>query len=280
MLRKIVKIDESKCDGCGDCVPSCAEGALQIIDGKARLISDLFCDGLGACLGHCPQEAITIEEREAEPYDERQVMDYIIRGGANVIKAHLKHLKDHNELEYLNTAVSYLEEKGIENPLNGGLEKPAEVKCGCPGAQTLQLDVVQNENEETGMRSSQLRQWPVQLHLVSPRAPYFQNADLVLTADCVPFAYADFHKDYLKGKGLAIACPKLDSNKQIYLEKLVSMIDDSRIKSIKVLIMQVPCCSGLANLAQQSVDSAVRKIPINFVVFGINGNVLEEGRLN
>jgi ferredoxin len=280
MKRKIVKIDESKCDGCGDCVPSCAEGALQIIDGKARLISDLFCDGLGACLGHCPQEAITIEEREAEPYDERQVMDYIIKGGTNVITAHLQHLKDHNELEYLKTAVSCLEERGIDNPLNGGLEKPLEVKCGCPGSQTLELDVQQNENEETGMRSSQLRQWPVQLHLVSPRAPYFQNADLILTADCVPFAYADFHKDYLKGKGLAIACPKLDSNKQIYLEKLISMIDDSNINSINVLIMQVPCCSGLLNLAEQTVDVANRKIQINYVVFGINGNVLEEGRLN
>lgn len=280
MLRKIVKIDESKCDGCGDCVPSCAEGALQIIDGKARLISDLFCDGLGACLGYCPQEAITIEEREAEPYDERQVMDYIIKGGANVIKAHLHHLKEHNELEYLNTALTYLEEKGIENPMNGGFDKPIEVKCGCPGSQTIQLEVLNDEAEEEGERTSQLRQWPVQLHLVSPRAPYFQNAELLLTADCVPFAYADFHKDYLKGKGLAIACPKLDSNKQIYLEKLVAMIDESQIKSINVLIMQVPCCSGLSNLAQQAVNMALRKVPINYVVFGINGGVLEEGILN
>lgn len=280
MLRKIVKIDESKCDGCGDCVPSCAEGALQIIDGKARLISDLFCDGLGACLGYCPQEAITIEEREAAPYDERQVMDYIIKGGVNVIKAHLHHLKEHNELEYLNTALTYLEEKGIENPMNGGLNKPQEVKCGCPGSQTIQLDVLNVEAEEEGERTSQLRQWPVQLHLVSPRAPYFQNAELLLTADCVPFAYADFHKDYLKGKGLAIACPKLDSNKQVYLEKLVAMIDESQIKSINVLIMQVPCCSGLSNLAQQAVEMSQRKIPINYVVFGINGSVLEEGVLN
>ncbi len=130
MLREIVKIDEEKCDGCGECVPNCHEGALQIIDDKARLISDLFCDGLGACLGHCPQGAITIEKREAEPYDERKVMEIIIKGGENVIVAHLQHLKDHNEMEYFNQAVEFLNENGIENPLNGReLEKPDSKRC-------------------------------------------------------------------------------------------------------------------------------------------------------
>jgi ferredoxin len=276
MLRKIVKIDEERCDGCGDCVPNCHEGALQIIDGKARLISDLFCDGLGACIGHCPQGAITIEEREAEPYDEKKVMEYIVRGGKNVIIAHLKHLLEHNETDYYKEAVEYLNENGIENPLNGKSGSQSKQFTGCPGSMAMSFESNISEEDESGKRRSHLRQWPVQLHLVSPQASYFNNSDLLLAADCIPFAYADFHKDFLNGKSLAIACPKLDTNKQVYLDKLISMINDSNLKSITVMIMQVPCCSGLLQLAKMANESADRKIPINSVVIGIKGEVLQE----
>lgn len=276
MLRKIIKIDEEKCDGCGNCVPECHEGALQIIDGKARLISDLFCDGLGACLGNCPPGALTIEEREAEPYDERIVMAYIVKGGENVIKAHLEHLRDHEEFEYLTQALEFLRDNGIENPLTAKDLEEKKSHFGCSGSQERIIETKENKSDEGGERISHLRQWPIQLHLVSPQAAYFRNSNLLLAADCCGFAYPDFHKDFLKGKSLAIACPKLDTNKQVYLEKLITMINDSNLKSITVLIMQVPCCSGLTQLAQQAVEHANREISINVVVIGIEGNILQE----
>jgi Pyruvate/2-oxoacid:ferredoxin oxidoreductase delta subunit len=276
MLRRIVKIDEEKCDGCGECVPNCHEGALQIIDDKARLISDLFCDGLGACLGHCPQDAITIEEREAEMYDESRVMEYIVKGGRNVIIAHLKHLLEHNETNYYKEAVQFLKNNGIENPLTGNTLQEKQFK-GCPGSIAMSFE--RNEevnNAENVRRQSHLTQWPIQLHLVSPFAQYYRDSDLLLAADCVGFAYANFHSDFLKGKSIAIACPKLDTNKEIYLDKLTAMINESNIKSITVLIMQVPCCGGLLQLAQLANESAKRKVPIKTVVIGIKGEILEE----
>ncbi len=279
MLRKIIKIDEEKCDGCGNCIPECHEGALQIIDGKARLISDLFCDGLGACLGNCPPGALTIEEREAEPYDERIVMAYIIKGGENVIKAHLEHLRDHEEFEYLTQALEYLRDNKIENPLTAKDLEEKKSHFGCSGSQERIIETQENKSDECGERISHLRQWPIQLHLVSPQAAYFRNSNLLLAADCCGFAYPDFHKDFLKGKSLAIACPKLDSNKEVYLDKLITMITESNLKSITILIMQVPCCSGLAQLAQQAVEHANREIPIHVVVIGIEGNILQEVKL-
>jgi len=275
MLRRIVKIDEEKCDGCGECVPNCHEGALQIIDDKARLISDLFCDGLGACLGHCPQGAITIEEREAEMYDESRVMEYIIKGGRNVIIAHLKHLLEHNETDYYKEAVQYLNNNGIENPLDGEYIQPQQLS-GCPGSKAISFENKEAVSDESGKRESHLTQWPIQLHLVSPFAQYYKDSDLLLAADCVGFAYADFHKDFMKGKSIAIACPKLDTNKEIYLNKLTAMINESKIKSITVIIMQVPCCGGLLKLAQLANESASRKVLINTVVVGVNGEILEE----
>ena len=280
MLRKIIKIDEEKCDGCGNCVPECHEGALQIIDGKARLISDLFCDGLGACLGNCPPGALTIEDREAEPYDERKVMDYIMAGGTNVIIAHLKHLRDHEEFEYMREALEYLREKGIENPLSGKELEEKQSHCACPGSQELSLENSDENEEENGARISHLRQWPVQLHLVSPHAAYFRNSDLLLAADCCGFAYPDFHKDFLKGKSLAIACPKLDSNKQVYLDKLITMINESELKSITVLIMTVPCCNGLAQLVRQAVEISGSKIPVNATVISPEGEIVQSVQIN
>lgn len=281
MLRKIVNINEELCDGCGLCIPECHEGALQIIDGKARLISDLFCDGLGACLGHCPLGAITIDVREAEPYNEYKVMDTIVKGGQNVIKAHLEHLVEHNEMEYYKQAVEYLEKFGIENPVKEIKKVEQSSACGCPGSKEMSFDVKEeSEEDESGKRTTQLRQWPVQLHLVSPNANFFQNSELLLAADCAAFAYADFHKDFMKGKSLAIACPKLDANQQVYHDKLVTMINESNLQSLTVLIMQVPCCSGLFHLAKEAVEESDRKIPIKIIVMGINGEVLQESVMN
>lgn len=277
MLRKIIQIEEDKCDGCGACVPECQEGALQIIDGKARLISDLFCDGLGACLGHCPTGALTIVEREAQPYDERKVMDYIVKGGPNVIKAHLKHLREHKEFEYLTQAIDYLNDYGIAIPLLAEVAEEKASSCGCSSSQEQTFQ--STDTEEEGKRQSHLTQWPIQMHLVSPTAAYYRNSDLLLAADCCAFSYGDFHKDFMKGKSVAIACPKLDSNKQVYLDKLITMVNDANIKSITVVIMQVPCCSGLAQLAKQAVDSANHEVPITVVVIGVQGEILQSVKL-
>lgn len=280
MKRKIIKIDEEKCDGCGVCVPECHEGALQVIDGKVRLISDLFCDGLGACIGHCPQDALKIEERDAEPYDETKVMNYIVKGGPNVIKAHLEHLRDHEEFEYLKEAFIYLEANGIHNPIKDLKTSPPKHHQGCPGSASRVIEKKKDDIEETGKRQSQLTQWPIQLHLVPPTAPYYRNSDLLLAADCVAFSYGDFHKDFMKDKSLAIACPKLDTNKEIYVEKITSMIADANVKSITVVIMQVPCCGGLLQIAKQALANSGKNIPIEIVVIGINGDVLQKVALN
>ncbi|MBI4978207.1 MAG: 4Fe-4S binding protein [Spirochaetes bacterium] len=276
MVRSIIKIDEGKCTGCSLCIPNCPEGAIQMIDGKARLVSDLMCDGLGACLGHCPEGAITVEKREAEPYDERKVMPSIVKAGTNTIKAHLAHLRDHGETGYLNEAIQYLKENNINNPLTE--EKTMEHAshhAGCPGSKVMEFGDTTAGTEE-GQRASQLRQWPVQLHLVSPMAPYFQGKDVLLAADCVAFSVGDFHKDFLKGKSLAIACPKLDDGQETYTEKLIAMIDEAKINTLTVMIMQVPCCGGLLHLAQQARDKAKRKIPVKAITISLQGEVLNE----
>jgi ferredoxin len=277
MKREIIRIDEDKCTGCGACIPGCPEGALQIIDGKARLISDLFCDGLGACIGECPEGAITIEKREAEPYDEKKVMENIIKQGPNTIKAHLAHLKEHNEKKLLDEAMMVLKENKI--PIPEGIETTSRanspVPCGCPGSQTMQFGN-QESNEQTRDISSQLRQWPVQLHLVSPLAPYYEGADVVLAADCTAYALGDFHQRFMKGKALAIACPKLDEGQEIYTTKLKALIDDAKINTLTIVIMEVPCCGGLVQLARQAAENSKRNVPIKKVVVGIKGQILQE----
>jgi len=277
--RKIVRINEKNCNGCGLCIPNCPEGAIQIIDGKARLISDIFCDGLGACIGHCPQNAIIIEEREAEKYDEKITMKNIVKAGENTIIAHLKHLKDHGEEEYFNQALEYLKENNIEVNYKTEIEN----QCGhtnthgCPGAKILDFSNEKTEElNETGTRKSQLRQWPIQLHLVPPNAPYFKDKDVILVADCVGYSIGDFHKNYLKNKSIAIACPKLDSNIDSYIEKLTNMIDNTKINTLTVLTMEVPCCSGLLAFAKRASENAKRKIPIKSIVVGIKGDILKE----
>lgn len=278
-MREIISIDEEKCNGCGLCIPNCPEGALQIIDEKARLISDLFCDGLGACIGHCPEGAITIEKREAEPYDERRVMENIIKQGDNVVKAHLLHLKDHGELELLRQGMEVVKEKGInispEEFLHAG-HTHEEPSCGCPGAKVMDFTGSEEITEEgpREKRQSTLRQWPVQIKLVPPIAPYLNNSDLLIAADCVPFAYADFHEDFLKGKTLLVGCPKLD-DAQYYEEKITQILQQNNVNSITVLHMEVPCCFGMVQLVKNAVASSGKDIPVDNITIGVKGDVKE-----
>ena len=307
MIREVVKIDEELCNGCALCVPGCHEGALQIIDGKARLISDLMCDGLGACIGHCPQGAITIENREAEPYNETRVMEIMVKKGENTVVAHLIHLKEHQETGFLREGVAYLRlhEQELDfslqdviHAVHGNEGQPHEHNHqhahghghqhaqggGCPGSRTMTIErptaaVMTGAGTiaaETGNLQSELRQWPVQMHLVNPQAPYYRNADVVIAADCTAFAMGDFHQRYLKGKSLAIACPKLDSNMDVYVNKITAMIDQANINTITVMIMQVPCCGGLLQMAKAASSAAQRKIPIKLLVVGLEGNIIQE----
>ncbi|HOW31469.1 MAG TPA: 4Fe-4S binding protein [Bacteroidales bacterium] len=305
MLRKIIQIDEDKCNGCGLCIPNCHEGALQVIDGKARLVSDLFCDGLGACIGHCPEGAIEIIEREAQPYNETLVMEQMAKMGRNTILAHLEHLRDHNEEALLKEAIAYIKSNGIDLSPEAESEKPAKVaatfptlkeaikqtreasgsSCGCAGSAPMDFRIDMDKVNAAGVAAavaevtptpSELRQWPVQFHLINPNASYFQGADVVLAADCVAFAMGDFHNRLLKGKSLVIACPKLDSNKDAYVEKLTAMIAQSKINTLTVPIMEVPCCGGLLQIANIAIQQAGRKIPLKRIVVGIKGDILSE----
>ncbi len=282
--RQIITIDEGKCDGCGNCVTGCHEGALQVIDGKARLISDLLCDGLGACIGDCPRGAIKIESREAVPYDEIKVMQSMVKKGPNTLKAHLKHLKDHAQKTFLKQAFDYLEENRIPNPLEEeqmAHEKDhkhgGQVPSGCPGSRTMDLRDASGAGEgDNPAAASQLRQWPVQLHLASPMAPYFQKADVVVAADCTAFAYGSFHNDFIKGKAIVIACPKLDDGQEIYVEKVRALIEDAKINTLTVVTMEVPCCGGLLAMVKQAASAAGRKVPVKHVVIGIQGGIKSE----
>lgn len=296
MKRTIIKIDEELCNGCEACVQGCHEGALQMIDGKARMVSELFCDGLGACIGDCPVGAITLEEREAEPYDEIATIQRMIPKGENTILAHLKHLKEHGETEFLKQGVGFLRANGIQidfaqvhNHGNAGcatktMETPKpHAGGGCPGSREMSFSTPKPAATFTMAATvsattnvSQLRQWPVQLHLLNPEAAYFRSADVVLAADCVPFSFPDFHNRYLAGKTLAIACPKLDSNQEVYMNKLQAMIVNSQINTLTVVIMEVPCCGGLLRMAQKAIADSGRKIPLKLAVIGIKGEVLKE----
>ncbi len=273
MRRKIITVDQEKCNGCGLCAAGCPEGALQVIEGKARLVGDLLCDGLGACIGSCPENAITVEEREAEEYNETEVMKNIVPQGPNVILAHLRHLKTHFQTAYLKQAISYLREQKVEIDLPSEFtdQEPRQ----CPGSRTYSFPAQASACDENRTQS-QLTHWPVQLHLISPLAPHYQDSDLLIAADCVAYANSDFHKNFLKGRTLAIACPKLDSRQEIYAEKLAAFIDQAAVKSIRVTIMQVPCCRGLLSQVVEAARRAKNRIPVSCVIVGIQGEILSE----
>lgn len=290
MLRDIIKIDEDLCTGCGDCVPNCHEGALQIIDGKVRLVSELMCDGLGACIGHCPEGAITIEQREAEPYDEVKVMEAMVGKGFNTVVAHLRHLREHNETTFLKQGMGFLilheadlnfKVQDVKNAVHQVVESATSTGCGsgCAGSQTVSFDAAgmrPMSQEKTVSAASQLRQWPVQLHLINPAASYFQGSDLLVASDCSAFSLGDFHSNWLKNRSLVIACPKLDQGKEIYLKKLMDLIDSSKLNTITVLIMEVPCCGGLLQLVQMAAQRSMRKVPVKAVTVSIKGEILDE----
>ncbi len=277
MKRTIISIDREKCNGCGACIPNCPEGAIQVLDGKARLISDLCCDGLGACIGHCPEGAISTDVREAEAYDERKVMANIVPQGRRVIDAHLEHLKSHNQMDFYDQALEFLKSQNMSAP---DLQKQHSAHhAKCPGSAFRNINrhgTVVEESSETRQKQSELSHWPVQLHLMSPQAPAYQGADVILAADCVGYAYGDFHVDWLRGKALAIACPKLDEGQDEYAEKITSLVNDAKINTLTVLTMEVPCCRGLLALAKQAAAKASRKIPLKSVVIGIDGKKQSE----
>ncbi len=246
--RKVIQIDEEKCDGCGECVTGCSEGAIAVIDGKARLVSEIYCDGLGACLGQCPQGAITMVEREGEAFDEARTRE------------HLQHLRQRKD------AASGL-------PLTFAAGPPQ-----CPGSMSRSPGrgsavVEPGDGIPTGPQSSQLRNWPIQLALVPPSAPYFRGADLLLVADCVPFACADFHQRFLRGKPVIVGCPKLDQA-DFYVKKLAEIVSMAKPQSLSVVHMEVPCCSGLTRIAQYAIGIAESGIPLTDVTVSIGGDVL------
>ncbi len=252
ITRKIVKIDEDKCDGCGICVTACAEGALKIIDGKARLVSDKYCDSLGACLPGCPQGAISIEEREAEPFDEEAVK-------LNMAKQ---------------PATKPEPACGCPSAAVRQFEKTETLPCGCPSSTVSQFKDTagQRETDRKDNQPSALGHWPVQLTLVPPKAPFLQGADLLLAADCTAFSYGGFHPDFLKGRALLVACPKLD-NYEAHLAKLTDMLRQSDVRSLTVLRMEVPCCSGLTRMAMQAVLASNKDIPFKETIIGMRGEV-------
>ncbi len=236
MKRNIIKIDESKCNGCGLCIDACHEGALQLVDGKAKLVSDIYCDGLGDCLPECPTGAIAIEEREAKAYDEEAV------------KEHLKEKK----------------------------ESSSNLPCGCPGTQAKTLErksPIEKGTFESHAIESQLQQWPCQIKLVPPNAPYFRNAHLLIAADCTAFAYGNLHNDFMKNKITLIGCPKLDSID--YSNKLTDILRHNDIKSVTVLRMEVPCCGGMTHAVTTALKNSEKMIPWNVITIGTNGTITE-----
>jgi len=262
MIREIVTIDEELCDGCGVCIPACHEGALQIVNGKARLVSDRYCDGLGACLGHCPRGAIKIERREAEAFDEAAVAAQASSAGAP---------SDH-ECSSSTLATADAEAQPLE--------------CGCPGScvttfrdRTGIADAVAADcGSSHGERRSELTHWPVQLRLVPPNAPFLRRARLMVAADCVPVACPDFHAKFLRGRAVVIGCPKFD-DLESYVEKLTEMIRTNGLREIVVARMEVPCCTGIVYAVEEARRRADVEIQITEVVIGTRGEVLVERNL-
>jgi ferredoxin len=253
-LRKIIEIDEELCDGCGNCVPSCAEGALEIIDGKARVIGEIYCDGLGACLGECPMGALKLVEREADEFDEEAVEKRLTQ--------------------------KKRQEPARETTASSG---------GCPSARIQNLASLEstpapspcqeaNKPAAFGEAESTLSHWPVQIMLVPPTAPFLKGADLLVLADCVPVAFPTVHRDFIKGKAVMLGCPKLD-NARSYIEKFAQIFKESGIKSITSVIMEVPCCGGLPMIVKRGMEMAGVDIPMEEVVISTRGKIIQRTRV-
>lgn len=264
-VREIIEIDEAKCNGCGLCVPNCAEGAIQIVDGKAKLIDDIYCDGLGACLGHCPEGALKIIKRDAPEFDEEAVKE-LLESQGRTFQPHVEEEKPVHQGHHHHHGHHGHHGHG------GG--------C-CPGSKMMEfkeeapteaVSTIGNNDIEIKIKS-QLKQWPVQLKLVPVNAPYFQNAELLVTADCVPFAYPNYHLELLKGKSVVIGCPKLD-DVAFYTNKLTEMIEANHFKSITVAYMEVPCCMGIVMAVDQAVKNANIPVKVNKIKIGLQGQKL------
>lgn len=251
--RQIITIDEEKCDGCGNCVPACVEGALQVVDGKARLVKESYCDGLGACLGDCPQGALQVTTLEVEAYDEPGVLGYLQNTAPGLVERHVAHLREHGIVS------SY---------------KPASQSAAIPLCPSVQvrgwedLDAAAPPPAQ-GRVKSELRQWPVQLTLLPLKAPFLQGATLTLIADCVPFANPNFHADLMRDSAIAVGCPKLD-DAQAYIGKLAQIVANNDIRSLKVAYMEVPCCRGLVFVAQQALMQSGKDIPLETTLVSID----------
>jgi Pyruvate/2-oxoacid:ferredoxin oxidoreductase delta subunit len=252
-LRKIIEIDEDRCDGCGLCVPSCAEGAIRIVNGKAKLAAEKLCDGLGACLGECPRDAIRIVEKEAEDFEENAAVEQASpRPSASGCPS--------------------AQVKEFARP------QPEGMACGCPSAHIQSFDKTTEpaagaSQAEPGVIPSALGHWPVQIRLVPPHAPFLRNADLLIAADCTPLAYGDFHRDFLKGRVVMMGCPKFD-DMALYEEKFRQIFQQAEIKSVTVLVMEVPCCQGLPALVKKTLQESGKKIPVEIVTLGLQGKIL------
>ena len=245
--RKIIEIDEELCNGCGQCVPSCAEGALEIVNGKAKLVAEIYCDGLGACLGECPTGALNVKEREADEFDEEAVEEL-------------------------------LRSKAKETP-----PQEEAMACGCPSSQIQSFAPAKacdraNQPVRQESQNSALAHWPVQIKLVPPTAPFLRGADLLVTADCTPVAYPNFHQDFLKGKAVMVGCPKLD-NAEEYVQKFADIFNTAGIKSVTVVVMEVPCCQGLPVIVRKGMEKADKNIPLEKVVISPRGDIVRRDRL-
>jgi Fe-S-cluster-containing hydrogenase component 2 len=258
MLRKIITIDEALCNGCGDCVTGCSEGAIAIIDGKAKLVKDEYCDGFGDCIGNCPTGAIVIEERESAAFDEYAAKKYLLETkGEGAVKKMEEAMERHSG-----------HEQEISIPV---IAQSESRHSGCPGKQSM---FIGKDSPEVNVVPSKLQNWPVQLHLLPLKAPYYKNANLLLAADCCAFAYGNFHAEFMTNRITAIGCPKLD-DMQVYFEKMTAIFADNDIDSITVAYMEVPCCMGIIKLAEESVKKSGKNIPIKKVKIGIRGNILQ-----
>lgn len=294
--RTVIEIDEKKCDGCGICTTGCHEGALRVIDGKARLIGESLCDGLGACIGECPRGALTTTERDVEAYDERKVIEHILPMGMATIKAHLEHLSSHGQDSWHAQAIEVLKEKnmvvqapaprklGILHTIGAVSSAPRSVDNGMSGGCNASAAMAFGPSRPAALATpgpvsvsemaTSLEQWPVQLHLINPRAAYFQGADLLIAADCTAYACGAFHRVLLAGRRLIIACPKLDTGKEVYTDKVRALVRDAGVASITIAIMDVACCGGLRRLVDEALADLQHNVPITTVVVSAKGGAL------